>query len=713
MMPRRRQKSAFFPDTEDEDTSCAEAAPRVPPMNTSFRMAPQGRAVLSRHAPKSPKGRRPSTSLSPTPASFNSGAYLGTIEFPSTRSVLWDRRSLGAAQVIHPEEAMVPKITLTASVLGQIHEAVLRRSSGPQLLGHVLYSQAMSSQNWAVHGTAFSVNTDPRNLSRPPSSYPVFVVLKDVRELGSLSSYDAMVHGTTYTLQHGGPLDVALSMRLVVSLFMPTQLNLTMELMAPTAEVHLLPIRNLPLLLTPLAKALMKLQSTHESGLVTLDKTRKMVPLLPTDPLATSRPLVGLWLQASSATSMYYQSLLYHTMSVAGREQLWVAPRTCLVVKYPTEAKQWLPEFFEMTLGTEETSPATIALFTTTRRVTVGRSANVDVVELYLQQSHQPVPTAPVPAASPVVHEPEPAPHADDSMSYDELPTPMPRLPPTNPVAKPDFRPLSPRPAPPAQAVERASSDHLLREHQEQMQAMQRQIQMLQDQLQAVQRLYKNAATPKETQSVGTNTSFIVASPPSLAVSGIDSLPLDIAPSSPNETTGSEPTKLDRDPSTVGGDDDGDAAPLEDAPTDEDTALAVHIDDNAPIVLEDGDTPDVVEVRQSAPTQHDAPRVDDANDEYVPLSDDDEPSSGIQYVVEPEEIDDYLSEPSSVTYPLLRTQFDSATLGPPAMPMSTLLETMDIPRIRYRLSCDDDSEEDEVEVRAIEAKYLKRMVKSS
>ncbi|EQC32992.1 hypothetical protein SDRG_09514 [Saprolegnia diclina VS20] len=710
MMPRRRQKSAFFPDTEDEDTSCAEAAPRVPPMSTSFRMAPHGRAVLSRHAPKSPKGHRSSTSLSPKPASFNSGAYLGTIEFPSTRSVLWDRRPLGAAQVIHPEEAIVPKITLTAAVLGQIHEAVLRRSSGPQLLGHVLYSQATSTSNWAIHGTAFSVNTDPRNLSRPPSSFPVYVVLKEPRELGSLSSHEAMVHGTTYTLQHGGPLDVALSMRLVVSLFMPTQLNLTMELVAPTAEIHLLPIRNLPLLLTPLAKALMKLQSTHESGLVTLDKTRKMVPLLPTDPLATSRPLVGLWLQASSATSLYYQSLLYHTMAVAGREQLWVAPQTCLVVKYPTETKQWLPEFFEMTLGTDATSPATVGLFTTTRRVTVGRSATVDAVELYLQQSHQPIPTADVPrtTASQVAHEPEPAPHADDSMSCDELPTPMPRLPPTNPTAKPVVRPLSPpQPTPP---VELASSD-LLREHREQMQAMQRQIQMLQDQLQTVQRLYKSAATPKETQSVGTNTSFILTSPQNASpLTGIESLPLEAVPSSPDETT--EAAKQPTNPLTVGGEDDAHAAPLGGVPTAEDAALTVQADEDLPVVLNEvlHDKPDVVEVRQSALT-HEAALVG-AKIEDAPLSDD-EPNSGIQYLVEPEEVDDYLSEPSSVTYPLLRTQFDSGTLGPPAMPpASVLLETMDIPRIRYHLSRDDDSEDDEVEVRAIEAKYLKRMVKS-
>ncbi|OQR81152.1 hypothetical protein ACHHYP_16676, partial [Achlya hypogyna] len=707
---RRRQKSSFFPDTEDDETSCSDAAPRVPPLTASFRMASQGRAVLSRHVPSSPLAHR-GPSLSPKLVPFNDGAYLGAIEFPSTRSVLWDRRPLSAATVIRPEDAVVPEIVLTPSVLAQIHEAVLRRSNGPQLLGHVLYSQILGSQGWTIRATAFSANTDPRNLTRPPSSFPVYVVLKEVRELDSILSYDSIVHGTSYALRTGAPLDIALSvrhhikevingfiqMRLVVSLFMPTQLNVTMELMAPTSELQLQPVRNLPLLLTPLAKSLMKLQASYSNGVVTLDKTRKMVPLLPSDPLATSRPLVGLWLQAAAPTSLYHQTLLYHTLEVSSQEQLWVSPNTCLLVKYPTEANQWLPEFFEATLN----SPEAIALFTATQRVTVGRSARIENLELHLLQSHQPVPVVSVPKAPTDVrvHEPEPAPRSEDSSVgfasslTEDFPTPLPRLPPSHPVARPQYRPPSPpittdamptpqvviaeasqtRPSSPQPASRSTSSSsapssvpsELLQQHDEQMKSMQRQIEALQNQLMALQRMYDEATTPKEMQSIGTNTSFVLSDAPVETLPTKD-VPVEVA----REATIAAPPSPDGEPS-------------------ETAAMACELTTEASVA-----------VPEPAGTAED-------------VESDDEPN--MQYLVHPEEIDDYLSEPASVTYPLLRTHFDSdAVAAPLAAIGNNLLASFEVPRIRYQVGGgkdDADSEDEELEVRAIEARYLKRMVK--
>ncbi|OQS00161.1 hypothetical protein THRCLA_06181, partial [Thraustotheca clavata] len=496
-------RSAFFPDTDQEDTS--DSSLRVPPLKSSLRVGPQGRAVLSRNVPKSPLKK---TTL-PSPKPFSSGAYMGTIEFPKTRSVLWDRRPLGKPQVLLAKDVFVPKVTLSAKVVEAIHEQVLRRSNGPQLIGHVIYTTIMEEGCWIVNGTSFSAHTNPRlkNPVAPPSSFPVFVVLKESKEIESLAPHEEMVHNTRYALQTKAPLDISLSMRLVVSLFMPTQLNVVMEMIAPPAQLELVPIRNLPLLLTPLAKLLMKLQSAYESGLATLDKTRKMVPLLSTDAVAREQPLVGVWVQTTSSTTLFHQLLLYYTRSNPPLDQVWVAPNICLLVKYPTEANQWLPEFFEAKL----TNTTSLATFTTTKRITVGPSQE-NSIDLQMLQSHRDVyridmDTPNAPELTTV------ASGSDASSLSDDQPTPIPCPLPTNPIAKPVCHPRSLVP-PIYSPLESSTSSNgqvskdLLRQHQEQMEAMQQQIQQLQGQLRTVQLLYEQA-TNKAMHSVGTNTSTI------------------------------------------------------------------------------------------------------------------------------------------------------------------------------------------------------------
>ena len=73
------------------------------------------------------------------------------------------------------------------------------------------------------------------------------------------------------------------------------------EAVLPDCSFQIVSIRNLPLLLTPLSINLTKQNgsearsTSHRMGYLTLNQTRKVVPLLESDTAVSMAPIVGVW----------------------------------------------------------------------------------------------------------------------------------------------------------------------------------------------------------------------------------------------------------------------------------------------------------------------------------------------------------------------------------------------------------------------------------
>lgn len=163
--------------------------------------------------------------------------------------------------------------------------------------------------------------------------------------------------------------------RLVVSAIpdIPAQLDFQIEFPFASLLLKFSLIRNLPLLMTPLASSLARREfgrgeeGARRSGYLTLDRTRKAVPLLKVDPLVYQQPIVGVWVygvdlddewdqetvRTQLADPFLYFACLHYLTSRAIKERVQLSKNTFLVALYPSSdtvngrAISPLPRFFE------------------------------------------------------------------------------------------------------------------------------------------------------------------------------------------------------------------------------------------------------------------------------------------------------------------------------------------------------------------------------
>jgi hypothetical protein len=140
------------------------------------------------------------------------------------------------------------------------------------------------------------------------------------------------------------------------------EIDVEIDVVVPSVQLQLSLIRSLPLLMTPLATSLLRCEFGSEirrCGFLTLDRARKAVPLLETDPLVLQRPIVGLWVygididDSSSAESIrlnhpyLVEACVRFLTSKIIKERAQVDVDTFLVAVYPGNVAGPLPRFFE------------------------------------------------------------------------------------------------------------------------------------------------------------------------------------------------------------------------------------------------------------------------------------------------------------------------------------------------------------------------------
>lgn len=192
------------------------------------------------------------------------------------------------------------------------------------------------------------------------------------------------------------------------------QLDFQFECPAPPILLRFSLIRNLPLLMTPLAASLSRQEfgeNVRRSGYLTLDRARKAVPVLKTDPLILQRPMVGVWVygvtlsedweqstaRAQLADPQLYFACLGYVLSRTIKEKAELSKNTFLVAIYPSGSASQdgqrqvspLPRFFECSCSEllSSQSPIPIDLYAQQRSCLVGVSSFAADLEFKLSSS--------------------------------------------------------------------------------------------------------------------------------------------------------------------------------------------------------------------------------------------------------------------------------------------------------------------------------------
>ncbi|KAG1704097.1 hypothetical protein DVH05_006110 [Phytophthora capsici] len=425
--------SAFFSDTTDDDIS-------RPLTRSSGR--PQLSVSAYNHPTQNRRAREP-LHMSAGPREDRKHAprlHIDAIQFPVTRSVLWDRRRLSENSIGVSLEQVLPHFILSAGALKEIYrlyneESGVRGSGAPLcylfgdatsprvkkvLLDGVILKKEVGTGAWCIPVHTVADGKDPGLLQE---SY--------------LSTIKAVQN--SYCDEYSDNVASKLQPKLLVFRSTPhgAQLDFQLECAASPVLFKFTLVRNLPLLMTPLAASLAKREfSAHSgnlrSGYLTLDRTRKAVPLLKVDPLVLQQPLVGVWVygvqiddawdeeaaRRQLADPLLYFACIGYLMSKTVKERVGPKKNTFLVALYPANDEDnggtasSLPRFFECSFSEfllPQSRPLPMELYSHRRSCLVGVSKFSSDVEFNLSAA----PTSEWEAARRQVHIPT-APRSED-----------------------------------------------------------------------------------------------------------------------------------------------------------------------------------------------------------------------------------------------------------------------------------------------------------
>ena len=227
-------------------------------------------------------------------------------EFPLTSYVLWDRSPLSASvrSVGSRGDSFPPLYISSASIDALLSDmdgvgsdvvfAVEQQVDGGVLsLSRVVSSPSASQASVPVSVVAYSASLQSL-LFRPESTQDL---IKNLRV--------QYMTGRNYTLKSCFRLRAAGFISNSTSAALHGTLRF--EVLVPNETFSFQQIRPLPLLSTPLS---LKLSSLHggdgmprQMGYLTLNKTRKAVPLHETDPAVSLAPLVGVWVTTTASVA--------------------------------------------------------------------------------------------------------------------------------------------------------------------------------------------------------------------------------------------------------------------------------------------------------------------------------------------------------------------------------------------------------------------------
>uniref|UniRef100_A0AAV1TLR2 STIL N-terminal domain-containing protein n=1 Tax=Peronospora matthiolae TaxID=2874970 RepID=A0AAV1TLR2_9STRA len=399
---RRFPTSAFFSDTTDDDVSRPTSGLMDHSIGSYSRFSNRRRS----------KGWQNS-------ASHGLRLRVDAVQFPVTRSVLWDRRRLSDTPVIVSLEHVLPQFSVSAEALKEIYKLCRENKRGTlHRSGAVLcflHGEATSPRIKRVRLEGVKLKKEDA-CAAGTWCIPVYLVAAKNALGQTQENYVSTIASAlnSYRDDYVDSLSSKLQPKLLVSQLSPhaAQLDFQLECVASPVLFEFSLIRNLPLLMTPLAASLSKREFSTQtgslrSGYLTLDQTRKAVPLLKVDPLVSQQPLVGVWVygvhiddawneeaaRRQLADPLLYFACIGYLMSETIKERVGPRMNTFLVALYPADNSDTdstvglLPRFFECAFS-ESLSLSTrllpLELFSQRRSCFVGVSKFSSDLELTL-----------------------------------------------------------------------------------------------------------------------------------------------------------------------------------------------------------------------------------------------------------------------------------------------------------------------------------------
>ncbi|KAE9138745.1 hypothetical protein PF010_g827 [Phytophthora fragariae] len=354
---RRFPASAFFSDTTDDDMSRPIARPSGRSQLSMSACSRSNQQTTSRaplHMSAGPSGGRcRSERAAPTLR-----VHVDAIQFPATRSVLWDRRQLSAEPIGVSFGQVLPQFIVSAEALKEIYR-LYGENSGARGNGVALCYLFGDAKTPRVKKVLLEGVKMTKEDARAAGAWciPVHRVAGGNDPGVSQESYAATIAAvqSSYRDEYTDNVASKLQPKLLVFRSSPheAQLDFQLECAASPVLFKFSLVRNLPLLMTPLAASLARREfSTRSgnlrSGYLTLDRTRKAVPLLKVDPLVLQQPVVGVWVygvqiddawdeetvRRQLADPFLYFACIGYLMSEAIKERVGPARNTFLVAMH-------------------------------------------------------------------------------------------------------------------------------------------------------------------------------------------------------------------------------------------------------------------------------------------------------------------------------------------------------------------------------------------
>lgn len=307
--PGAAQRSSFFP-------GLTQTPPPAPPRRglpaTPAAATPE---LLATPAERSAARARASLFASPPPTL----PPALVVSFPAVRSVLWDAAPAGAPVFIRGAGADVPEVELAPAAIPQIrqHAEQAASAAGRALVLRARWRERAGERGSRAYLEILRIDSAAA-AAAPPAASDVCVPLAVAagagadadgvaKELARAASegVEAVGDASTGFLQNVLPAAARFDSRAKL---------LRVAVGAPAAPITLTPINPPRVCRCALSDALARFtaQQLPTSGFVTLDQSRKALPLQESEARTFSSPLVGVWVSGVDGA----HSLLVHAAAV-------------------------------------------------------------------------------------------------------------------------------------------------------------------------------------------------------------------------------------------------------------------------------------------------------------------------------------------------------------------------------------------------------------
>ncbi|XP_063795664.1 SCL-interrupting locus protein [Pseudophryne corroboree] len=291
------------------------------------------------------------------------------INFPPTRTVLWDSTPVGDAIGLHFSYYRNPRVLLSEKALrlSYRHAKNERRLFSCFLLGS--FSVDDDEEGITLTIDRFDPGRDKSgSVGKVPSTplpgdfaIPCSISYKETGGtivLHTPEDFTSSFMGLQSHLHSKEALDLCklLTMRAHIT-YSENMDNLHFDLRWAAVTVantfESTPIKPVPIIPTALARNLSshhniaQLQGTHKCGYLTMDQTRKLLLVLESDPKAYTLPLVGIWMSGITHihSPQVWASCLRYMFSSSVKERVLSEGGSFLIVLYSLTHKE--PEFYE------------------------------------------------------------------------------------------------------------------------------------------------------------------------------------------------------------------------------------------------------------------------------------------------------------------------------------------------------------------------------